>query len=426
MFFEKHNRLKGFTLVELIVVIAIIAILAGVLIPSLSRFIDNGRYSNDVQKAASMSTVVNAHLISSTDEINNAHDVRMLLNEHEGFEVDFTPESKNTGFFYLANSKTVVALRYDEAEDYVDQELSLSDIVLMNHVELDSGSYDSPEELFGNGKHLLSSDGSPVAQAVDFIYKLAETGGQLDRYYDMGIETYEDLDTFWGKLLNIFSYNLSGTLVDKIEELLNDYDPKTTLYVSNLDWMTTATNDDVNAVTKIVFARGISHIPSFNATVNNNNVFNLPAKIVLPKTVRTVEKYAFAREGVDGLEALFGNTSISYAGSGELKVEDKALVDRSSLPSVAFVREKGPLPRSDEVTFKVIEAVGEPNESGYQPEKTEVDMETLNNFLKDLEVEVRSYKIELTYGADGSVVDAKVSIYTTEGYYGYIEPEEKT
>ncbi|MDR3543327.1 MAG: prepilin-type N-terminal cleavage/methylation domain-containing protein [Desulfosporosinus sp.] len=48
------NKKKGFTLVELIVVIAIIAILAAVLLPKYFGFTDNARQSNALSEAKSI------------------------------------------------------------------------------------------------------------------------------------------------------------------------------------------------------------------------------------------------------------------------------------------------------------------------------------------------------------------------------------
>ena len=54
---KKMNN-KGFSLVELIIVIAIMAILAGAIAPALIRYIDKSRKSNDVSAAKTFKTAV--------------------------------------------------------------------------------------------------------------------------------------------------------------------------------------------------------------------------------------------------------------------------------------------------------------------------------------------------------------------------------
>lgn len=57
---KKNN--KGFSLVELIIVIAIMAILAGAIAPALIRYIDKSRRSNDVSAAKTIDTAMSAAL----------------------------------------------------------------------------------------------------------------------------------------------------------------------------------------------------------------------------------------------------------------------------------------------------------------------------------------------------------------------------
>jgi len=65
LFIKKENenmKNKGFSLVELIIVIAIMAILAAAIAPALIRYIDKSRRGDDVQAAATINTAVTAVL----------------------------------------------------------------------------------------------------------------------------------------------------------------------------------------------------------------------------------------------------------------------------------------------------------------------------------------------------------------------------
>ena len=69
----KRNNKKGFTIVELVIVIAVIAILAGVMIPTFGNIIDKANNSNRDQQAKNAYTnylVEHDFTTKSTDAIN--------------------------------------------------------------------------------------------------------------------------------------------------------------------------------------------------------------------------------------------------------------------------------------------------------------------------------------------------------------------
>lgn len=90
---KKNQKNKGFSLVELIVVIAIMAVLVAVLAPQFTKYIDQSRKSND---AATVSGIVTAVQVGIADTTNynipeatytitlttkNALDVKVVAND---------------------------------------------------------------------------------------------------------------------------------------------------------------------------------------------------------------------------------------------------------------------------------------------------------------------------------------------------------
>ena len=63
---QKSLTNKGFSLVELIIVIAIMAVLVGVLAPQFLKYVEQSRKSKDIQTANSLQTAYLADIADST------------------------------------------------------------------------------------------------------------------------------------------------------------------------------------------------------------------------------------------------------------------------------------------------------------------------------------------------------------------------
>ena len=94
----KASKKRGFTIVELIIVIAVIAILAAVLIPTFSNLISRANESVDIQAARNMNTFLAT--AKYTDGVNSILDVYDVF-ENSGFKVEnYSPLYKGRHYYY--------------------------------------------------------------------------------------------------------------------------------------------------------------------------------------------------------------------------------------------------------------------------------------------------------------------------------------
>ena len=101
---KKSNR-KGFTIVELVIVIAVIAILAAVLIPTFSNLIKKANMSADQQAVRQMNTALAADGAVTPTDIFALHEV---LAELGLSSKDYKPLTKDTYFFWDADLNRVL------------------------------------------------------------------------------------------------------------------------------------------------------------------------------------------------------------------------------------------------------------------------------------------------------------------------------
>ena len=79
----KRNTKKGFTIVELIIVIAVIAVLAAVLIPTFSNLIQKANEAKDTALVSNLNKAV----AMDTSKNETVYDVLTTVRENAGYDV---------------------------------------------------------------------------------------------------------------------------------------------------------------------------------------------------------------------------------------------------------------------------------------------------------------------------------------------------
>ncbi len=99
------QKRKGFTTVELVIVIAVIAILAAALIPTFAGLIDNANHSADLQDANKLSNQIKLYALNHS--IDNEADLRDAINEAMGdrYYENLKPRTARKGYCYWYDYK---------------------------------------------------------------------------------------------------------------------------------------------------------------------------------------------------------------------------------------------------------------------------------------------------------------------------------
>ena len=110
---RKPNK-KGFTIVELVIVIAVIAILAAVLIPTFVSVTRKANESNDVQAARNMNTFLAAAKV--TDEVDSILDVYDIF-EDSGYSVEnYKPLYAGRHYYYDKQYNQIVYVNEEDGK----------------------------------------------------------------------------------------------------------------------------------------------------------------------------------------------------------------------------------------------------------------------------------------------------------------------
>lgn len=262
---------KGFTLVELLIVIVIIGILAAVVIPSVSGWIEKANESGDVQTANAMTKDLISYFDSQIPDNITASDIRYALAKY-----DFQPKTANKGnaFWFDKSSGTIILKK---AEDFVTSK-SIFDVFADNY------DYERSVEEIIPGYLYLNTAGSDLAGILASIHNIASEGDFK------GIQSF-----FSGN--NVTLPGFSAAQIAEIARHVNTFSPENTLFISDFSSFSKEINSSSTfKVKRVVFADGIKTIPEYAAGRPDGEtpLLTIEGTVSIPHSVSFIEANAFS------------------------------------------------------------------------------------------------------------------------------------
>ncbi len=182
----KNTKRQAFTIVELVIVIAVIAILSAVLIPTFGSIIKNANIAADQATASTLTSELQVYLKGET--IDSEEELMAALDE-SGVGVKLVPKSAAYGYNFWFNMKTQ-SFVIDEAKNIAEilptttASAEQDGPVLMADVTpRATTTYANVilREVYNNGYYFVDYEGN-VSKALDLIDKLNSAAVPTDNY----------------------------------------------------------------------------------------------------------------------------------------------------------------------------------------------------------------------------------------------------
>lgn len=248
-----RSRKKGFTIVELMIVIVIIGILIAIIVPSVTSAIESANIASDQSDVKNMNTILQVYCVQNGIDTTKlqAPEVRAIVSSEQK-NYTFVPKSSKGIYWYSVNEGKIVY----------------------------STNGDPNNVVLSNVAHAAFTPSSPEELVEGYLY--LNTGDELDEVFT-ALRSVINRDTYD----NVFDAAASVKKFTDFQAHIANFDPSDTLYISS----TSMYKDGGASINNVVFATGITVIPKVETILTL--AFSSGVDIVLPATVKVVEPGAF-------------------------------------------------------------------------------------------------------------------------------------
>ena len=193
----KRTNKKGFTIVELVIVIAVIAILAAVLIPNISRLVKKANESADIQACRQMNTQLAVNEITEGKDIRDAYKAL----ENGGMTAkDYKPLSSNTFYFWDSTLNRVLYTN-DKYEVLYPEEYKTAD-------KAKNGWFSLSGEI--KEEKIEVKEGKATVTTAEQLYYLAKHNTNVNFNIELNVDKLDLMGADIG-----FNFNSSGSIEGK-------------------------------------------------------------------------------------------------------------------------------------------------------------------------------------------------------------------
>ena len=265
-------RRRGFTIVELMIVIVIIGILIAIIVPTVTSAIDSANKASDQSDMKNMNTQLQMYKIMEDVSSVDYHAAVLWLTSN-GYSLQ--SKASNQSFWFNSRTETI---EYGTIEEMISSSSLTGGTVLASDLNTDPGRISNNPDL------------TLIDQRADNDMIVAVNG--IRNLVNNAIaEVGNTYDNVTAKMQELFNGYLEKVDNGEVKTKLMAFDPAETMYISESG---VYYNGTATTIERVMFAQSIRYISASSSVAGTKYDLN-DATIQLPKTVLLVMPEALSR-----------------------------------------------------------------------------------------------------------------------------------